>query len=636
MSLSQQEKKLTETRTHVESERERTRTQLNELNETVEKMFVQNSEQSKTNQKTLNEIKRVEVFSNHMGQKCNNMEISFTKLTQSTEDRMKRLAEQVHNDANIRSEEINKQMEKLSMQINEVRENVNTEIVPPAEKWDVRNRNDENNSSDSDIEQRVKKFHESVHRNKSLSCEGNVPWDMDSNDHVSRRASSVCDDQRKSMNHVRFNDCMNSTRNISRSSSPFSSDLPGKCNTGPAPKKFSEEINMNRKSKISIDDDCNEMDVFAQLMNKIVAKTNNIQLPVFDGVSSDLDSYKRQCLAVARQNEWNSVDLAIRIVSSLQGDARSLMNLLPVGQEYDLDCIWNILKSRFDRPLSPEVAKNQLANVIQKRGETFLHLSLQIEKLIDRAYPLANEPMRVQLLLDHFIKSIASSAVRYEIRLRNPRDINQAKQWAEEISMIQASEKFQRMTYVNKISCRDEVEDVDESSSEEDLEERKKNKRKKLQRKDSKNCLKDKSVQMDANRKSEQHREESTPYVSERCNQRSESCVRQNYAPKDTKQDFKAENFKEQPRQFYRQSSVPRQQYPVNRGRIFQSNRGNVNRNDGNVRDQQDVRGGNFVNRGEQRGRSGWFNRENLENLYYGKDVRQAKDQRTRRNVSRQ
>jgi hypothetical protein len=69
------------------------------------------------------------------------------------------------------------------------------------------------------------------------------------------------------------------------------------------------------------------------MMSKIVAKTNNVQLPVFDGVNVDLDSYRRQCMAVAKQNEWNSVDLAIRIISCLQGDAGSLMNVLPDGQE---------------------------------------------------------------------------------------------------------------------------------------------------------------------------------------------------------------------------------------------------------------------------------------------------------------
>jgi hypothetical protein len=119
------------------------------------------------------------------------------------------------------------------------------------------------------------------------------------------------------------------------------------------------------------DNDQNEIDVFAKMMSKIVAKTNNVPLPVFDGVNVDLDSYRRQCMAVAKQNEWNSVDLAIRIISSLQGDARCLMNLLPAGREYDLDSIWNILKSRFDRPLSPELAKNQLANLQQKRGKRF-------------------------------------------------------------------------------------------------------------------------------------------------------------------------------------------------------------------------------------------------------------------------
>jgi hypothetical protein len=84
-----------------------------------------------------------------------------------------------------------------------------------------------------------------------------------------------------------------------------------------------------------------------------------------------LESYKRQCLAIAKQNEKSPEYLAIRIISSLQCDARSLMTLLPVGQENQLDQIWNILKSRFDKPFPSEVAKNMLSNLQQRRGETF-------------------------------------------------------------------------------------------------------------------------------------------------------------------------------------------------------------------------------------------------------------------------
>jgi hypothetical protein len=73
--------------------------------------------------------------------------------------------------------------------------------------------------------------------------------------------------------------------------------------------------------------------------------------------------------------------------------------------------------------------------------------------------------MRQQLILDYFIKGIANSGVRYEIRLRNPKDIQQAKQLAEEISVIQASEKFQRLTCVNQISLTGKTRTESESES---------------------------------------------------------------------------------------------------------------------------------------------------------------------------
>jgi aconitase A len=61
-----------------------------------------------------------------------------------------------------------------------------------------------------------------------------------------------------------------------------------------------------------------------------------------------------------------------------------------------------------------------------------------------------------------------------KFELKNPLDINQAKKMAEEISAIQMSEKFQRLTYVNKISCRNKVDS--EASSDEDMEEMEKKK----------------------------------------------------------------------------------------------------------------------------------------------------------------
>jgi hypothetical protein len=413
---------------------------------------------------------------------------------------------------------------------------------------------------------------------------------------------------------------------------------------------------MNKRNEIpSKNDDQSDLNVFARMMNKIVSRTNNVQLPIFDGVNVDLEGYKRQCLAVARQNEWNSVDLAIRIVSSLQGDARNLMTLLPIGHEYNLDSIWNILKSRFDRPFSPEVAKNQLANLQQKRGETFLHLSLQIEKLIDKAYPLANEPMRQQLLLDHFIKSIASSAVRYEVRLKNPRDISYARQMAEEISTIQNSEKFQRMTYVNKISCKDRDEEIEESCSDDEIEKKKRKKKSNVQINDAQKnprlhsqrevkILENERCSENVKGQTNEHGtfQNSRNVYYHRPNAGNYQNNFQNHASQNSNRNFRNERVDDRPRQPYQQRHIPQQNY--NQRQSYQDGRRrdeprNVDwrrENPGNQarENQRSDQRGDYGNRG-RKGRSGWFNRDNLRNLYYGDESREVKDSRAQRSVSR-
>jgi hypothetical protein len=481
VAFSERDRILSETNSRVQTimnERDRHKRENAEVNEHIEKLFLTVKAHEQANHQLEGKIVRVESASNICELKCDKIENSLSKMSHTVNEKIDELQSNLCKEIQNRSKEfcdVNDKLERISDQVKSIRDDVEVGTYQPAEGWNVRN----SKISDCDIEGRIENFHDRVHRSRSFSCSGNVPWDLDLDDNESVHAKQCIDDddvENRFSNHVRFNDRLNDfdDRN-SRTSCVKESILKSKSVSGF--KTFSDEINDNCRLNVSPKvNDHNEIDVFARMMDKIVAKTNNVPLPVFDGVNVELESYRRQCLAVAKQNDWNSVDLAIRIISSLQGDARSLMNLLPAGHEYDLDSIWNILKSRFDRPLSPELAKNQLANLQQKRGETFLHLSLQIEKLINRAYPLANEPMRQQLLLDHFIKSIANSAVRYEIRLKNPRDINQAKQMAEEISAIQMSEKFQRLTYVNKISCRNR--DDSGSSSDEEEEERKKRKSK--------------------------------------------------------------------------------------------------------------------------------------------------------------
>jgi hypothetical protein len=573
VAFSERDRILSETNSRVQTitnERERHKRENAEVNEHIEKLFLTVKAHEQANHQLESKIVRVESASNICELKCDKIENSLSKMSHTVNEKIDELQSNLCKEIQNRSKEfcdVNDRLERISDQVKSIRDDVEVGTYQPAESWDVRN----SKISDCDVEERIENFHDRIHRNRSFSCSGNVPWDLDADDNESIHAKQCIDDddvENRFSNHVRFNDRLNDfdDRN-SRTSCVKESILKSKSVSGS--KTFSDEINDNCRLNVSPKvNDHNEIDVFARMMNKIVAKTNNVPLPVFDGVNVELESYRRQCLAVAKQNDWNSVDLAIRIISSLQGDARSLMNLLPAGHEYDLDSIWNILKSRFDRPLSPELAKNQLANLQQKRGETFLHLSLQVEKLIDRAYPLANEPMRQQLLLDHFIKSIANSAVRYEIRLKNPRDVNQAKQMAEEISAIQMSEKFQRLTYVNKISCRNR--DDSGSSSDEEGEERRKRKSKVSQ--EEKSIPHSLSQKQNIKSTVNMQRENSQPKVRLQSDQADKSNYirntlnpNQNYyapAPRYVNRDFRQRDDRRKFQPQYQENYVQPQQYP--------------------------------------------------------------------------
>jgi hypothetical protein len=649
VAFSERDRILSETNSRVQTitnERERHKRENAEVNEHIEKLFLTVKAHEQANHQLESKIVRVESASNICELKCDKIENSLSKMSHTVNEKIDELQSNLCKEIQNRSKEfcdVNDRLERISDQVKSIRDDVEVGTYQPAEGWNVRN----SKISDCDVEERIENFHDRIHRNRSFSCSGNVPWDLDADDNESIHAKQCIDDddvENRFSNHVRFNDRLNDfdDRN-SRTSCVKESILKSKSVSGS--KTFSDEINDNCRLNVSPKvNDHNEIDVFARMMNKIVAKTNNVPLPVFDGVNVELESYRRQCLAVAKQNDWNSVDLAIRIISSLQGDARSLMNLLPAGHEYDLDSIWNILKSRFDRPLSPELAKNQLANLQQKRGETFLHLSLQVEKLIDRAYPLANEPMRQQLLLDHFIKSIANSAVRYEIRLKNPRDINQAKQMAEEISAIQMSEKFQRLTYVNKISCRNR--DDSGSSSDEEEEERRKRKSKVSQ--EEKSIPHSLSQKQNIKSTVNMQRENSQPKVRLQSDQADKSNYirntlnpNQNYyapAPRYVNRDFRQRDDRRKFQPQYQENYVQPQQYPGYNQRRQYNGDGRKEQWSSNQKNGVPVnpRGVNRDDYGNQRGRgrSRWFNRQNLENLYHGDDVRKGNGQRTLRSVS--
>jgi hypothetical protein len=622
-SLSHKSDLLTETSSRLLNlENEQAKMKLTN-SEIEEKLAEQKFEQSKINCHLKSELAKVESCSSIIKNKYDRVENAVSEISQSVDKKVKQVKEQISDEIKLQSQrvdELHDRYEELSFQISSTQRLEEISLVSPVEEWN--NRNDNGSCSDNDVV--LDKFQCTERRNRSVSYSESFPWHGDE-----ARKGKVVSHENKMRSHVRFNETIDVD-------SHENSNVNQKCdlNGDEIPKSFSEELRMHYSSKnvSAKSDNHSDMEIFAQMMNRIISKTNNAQLPVFDGINADLESYKRQCLAIAKQNEWSPEDLAIRIISSLQGDARSLMTLLPVGQENQLDQIWNILKSRFDKPFSSEVAKNMLANLQQRRGETFLHLSLQVEKLVDRAYPLANLPMRQQLILDHFIKGIANSGVRYEIRLRKPKDVNQAKQLAEEISVIQASEKFQRLTYVNQISLKDKAKSDNEAET--DSESCPKVSKKIVQSDLKQNVLKaQKQTHVSENGCDGNFKRDSVEQSCEQVNQRYESNGYNN------QRNFVGYS----PRVFQRnQNNYDQRNYQEQRWQPARNERGGYgyrdysNRRNGEYvpdhrQNSYDVRRGGGVNnvpRGKKRN-ARWFNRENLRNLRDEAENVSAKGKRT-------
>jgi hypothetical protein len=136
---------------------------------------------------------------------CNELEVSLSKLSRDVDDKVKGVQEELHDEMQSEFNEFQKRMESKSIQIQEC--NL-SEAVPPAERWS------KDDISDSDIVERLEGFHNNVFRNRSFSCTASIPWGLDEivNDcPVSRKSVSVnsdesVHDEKKSRNHVRFDD----------------------------------------------------------------------------------------------------------------------------------------------------------------------------------------------------------------------------------------------------------------------------------------------------------------------------------------------------------------------------------------------------------------------------------------------
>jgi hypothetical protein len=306
--------------------------------------------------------------------------------------------------------------------------------------------------------------------------------------------------------------------NHDRSQTPNSNPFMNKREDNESPSKF---------LKAPVDYWQPRVNVFPEPMrnrpNEPVTRNPPVNFPPFSG-DVDLEIYRRQCQALATCHNWSERDVASQVIANLRGDARELISLLPQGHELDLDAIWDILASRFSKVISCDTAKHQLLHYVQKKGQTFLNLSLELEKLVAKAYPTADNQTREQLAVDHFVKAINNSSLRYELRMRGVVTLADARRQAEIIATVLNAERYQRPIQIHRVEVL--------SSSDSDSEEvQRKTKKKKKKGNDSKN-VNSKSKSSNGNQKPSNSNEYKKDFCNQAPSQNSDkSFVNQNVPP---------------------------------------------------------------------------------------------------------
>jgi hypothetical protein len=227
-----------------------------------------------------------------------------------------------------------------------------------------------------------------------------------------------------------------------------------------------DEVPSNRKdirSRINVIPELSRNYVRNKEQNVQVTRNIPVNFPFFSG-DVDVEIYKRQCQAIATCNGWTDEELAVQVIANLRGDARDLIALLPTGHEINLGTIWTILSSRFSKIVSTEAAKHQLQSYTQRKGQSLLNLSLEIEKLVSKAYPSADERTREDLAVDHYVKAIGNSSLRFELRLRGPKTLEEARNISEAIFTVLSAERYQRPVQIHRVDTTSSSETESECS----------------------------------------------------------------------------------------------------------------------------------------------------------------------------
>jgi hypothetical protein len=183
-------------------------------------------------------------------------------------------------------------------------------------------------------------------------------------------------------------------------------------------------------------------------------RRRNLKLPEYDG-EFDASLFTRHVERIAKCCQWDEDEKVAHVVAALRGKARTVLACLPSGSDMDSTAVLAALTAKFGGRLFKDVARSKLQERRQLRNETYSQLALELEKLINHAYPEVDAATREVLATEAFMNAVWDSEVKLQLRLKAPLSVQEAVRQAESVEACLRQARGGRVRQVLSVQSED-------------------------------------------------------------------------------------------------------------------------------------------------------------------------------------
>jgi hypothetical protein len=188
-----------------------------------------------------------------------------------------------------------------------------------------------------------------------------------------------------------------------------------------------------------------------------------IRLPEYDG-SYDAERFCEMVQKAAQHNQWDEAVTCLNLVNCLKGPTRQILSYFAPSVALTSKMLLDALKVKFGLQLRKEEASTKLRVKVQAQGETLRQLGMEIEMLVNHAYPLAEPTTKDDIATSDFVRAISDGELRKLVALERPRSLREAMRTAEEIESTLRNVNHQGVPTIavstQEMALRDQVKEL--------------------------------------------------------------------------------------------------------------------------------------------------------------------------------